>query len=166
MNALKFPANGEALLALWERSAKVPFGASIFSRVLGWAIPYTSSISPRVLKLERGHATVGLSDTRAVRNHLASIHAIALANIGEFSTGLALMSQMPLGMRAILGSIKVDYLKKARGELRAEAHCDEIPNGHKTDRFLIGEIFDVENNLVARVEAKWVVGPEVKKAKA
>jgi acyl-coenzyme A thioesterase PaaI-like protein len=158
----KLSLTGESLLGLWERSAKLPFGDNLFSRFLGWAIPYTSSVSPRIEVLERGHAVVRLEDTRAVRNHLASVHAIALANIGEFSTGLALTSQMPDGMRAILGSLKIDYLKKARGRLKAEARCGEIVPGQKADHILIGEISDGQSNLVARVEAKWVVGPEKK----
>jgi len=156
----KLQLNGEALLGFWERSARIPFGDAIFSRMIGVMIPYTGSISPRVEVLERGHSIVRLEDRRAVRNHLASVHAIALANIGEFSTGLALISQMPDGMRAILGSLKIDYLKKARGRLKAEARCGDVRPGEKAEHLVVGEIFDAEKNLVARVEAKWVVGPE------
>jgi hypothetical protein len=61
-----------------------------------------------------------------------------------------------------LGSLKIEYLKKARGRLKAEARCGEIVPGLKADHLLVGEIFDLERNLVARVEAKWVVGPEKK----
>ncbi|MEO5668741.1 MAG: DUF4442 domain-containing protein [Bdellovibrionota bacterium] len=160
MKGPKIQFNGEALLGLWERSAKVPFGDAIFSRMIGWAIPYTASVSPRVEVLERGHAIVRLEDTRSVRNHLSSVHAIALANIGEFCTGLSLMSQMPDGMRAILASIKIDYLKKARGRLKAEARCPEIKFGEKSEHVLVGEILDREKICVARVHATWLVGPE------
>ena len=160
MKTPKLQLNGESILGLWARSANLPFGEAIFSRFIGWAIPYTASISPRVEHLERGHAIVRLEDTRAVRNHLSSIHAIALANLGEFSTGLALTTQMPDGMRAILGSIRIDYLKKARGRLRAEARCGEIAHGQKAEHVITGEIFDSQKLCVARVEATWVVGPE------
>lgn len=160
MKSPNIQLNGEALLGFWERAARIPFGDAVFSRFIGFMIPYTGSISPRVEVLERGHSVVRLEDKRAVRNHLASVHAIALANIGEFSTGLALISQMPEGMRAILGSLKIDYLKKARGRLKAEARCGDVAAGVKADHLVIGEIFDAEKNLVARVEAKWVVGPE------
>jgi acyl-coenzyme A thioesterase PaaI-like protein len=160
----KLSLNGESMLRLWQRSLRIPYGRAVFSRALGWLIPYTGSVSPRLELLEEGHAVVRLEDTRSVRNHLESVHAIALANIGEFSTGLALTSRMPADMRAILGSLKIDYLKKARGTLKAEARCDEIEAGLKTERIVIGEIFDIVGECVARVEAKWVLGP-VKEAR-
>ncbi|HVJ65277.1 MAG TPA: DUF4442 domain-containing protein [Bdellovibrionota bacterium] len=162
MKMLKFPDGGEELLALWSKFQSLPFGKGLFSKALGWLIPYTGSVSPSVDVLERGHAIVSINDTRSVRNHLASIHAIALANIGEFSTGLALTSQMPSGMRAILGSLKTDYLKKARGHLRAEAKCQSIERAAKAERVVIAEIFDTSGACVSRVTATWVVG-EVKR---
>jgi acyl-coenzyme A thioesterase PaaI-like protein len=151
---------GESLLALWDKSQGLPLGTKVFSKALGWMIPYTGSISAQVEKLEAGSVVVRLKDRRSVRNHLSSIHAIALANIGEFSTGLALTSRMPKGSRAILASLKIDYLKKARGTLRAEAQAPAIEDASvKSEHLIVGEIYDEARVLVARVEAKWVVGP-------
>ena len=59
---------------------------------------------------------------RAVRNHLKSIHAIALANLGEFTTGLSLISLLDNKSNAILTKIEVVYLKKARGTLVSESN--------------------------------------------
>lgn len=105
-----------------------------------------------------------MRDRRAVRNHLHSIHAIALANLGEFVTGLSVVSGLPPQGRAILKSIHVDYLKKARGMLRAKAVC---PLAFPPDAPLVqksmpvtGEVFDASGECVARVTAEWVVGPK------
>ena len=87
-------------------------------------IPYTGSIKARIVRLQPGHAQVRLPDKRRVRNHLNSVHAIALANVAELSTGLAVLSGMPAGINGILIGLEVHYLKKARGELIAECRCE------------------------------------------
>jgi len=78
-------------------------------------VPYTASIGAVVERFEPGHVLVSLRDRRGVRNHLRSVHAIALANVGELSTGLAVLGAMGGDVRGILTGLEVAYLKKARG---------------------------------------------------
>ncbi len=153
---------GATLLQGWGFWGGHEAGRRLFSRILGTAIPYTGSINPVVVELERGRARVRLEDRRAVRNHLDSVHAIALANVGEFSTGLALLTGLPAGQRGILKQIRVEYLKKARGRLHAEARyaaADGVDLAARREEILRGEIFDEAGQMVSVVEATWVVGP-------
>jgi len=100
-----------------------------------------------------------LPDRRRIRNHLNSVHAIALCNLGEKTSGLALMNSLPDNTRGILTGISADYLKKARGRLTAECYCD-IPGKEKCEYTIKGDIRDAEGELVATVRARWLIGPE------
>ncbi len=142
----------------WSKLKKIPGGNIIFSSLVSKYIPYTGSISPTILSIESGQARVLLKDRRAVRNHLDSIHAIALANVGEFSTGLCLISQLPETAMAILTKIEVEYLKKARGDLISEA-IYHYNTGNKSDEEhkITANILNSNNEIVTKVYATWRV---------
>lgn len=148
------------MLASWTRLAGWPGGKWLFSRLLGRMVPYTGSIGARVETLEPGHAVVMLRDRRVVRNHLDSIHAIALANLGEVSSGLATMTALPPGVRSILTGLSVTYLKKARGTLTAESRVS-VPDTITTpvDFEVEAVIRDAVGDPVTRVEARWRLSP-------
>jgi len=152
-------ATGQKLLRIWGQCKKLPMGKHIFSLILGNVIPYTGSIKARVEHLEPGHAVVVLPYRRRVRNHLDSVHAIALANMAELSTGLAMISGLPTGVNAILLGLNVHYDKKARGTLRAECQCT-VPTGQTRQEIAINtEIKDRAGDVVTRATATWLVGP-------
>lgn len=145
--------------SLWDRLSPMPGGKWIFSRVLGRIIPYTGSIRPRVEKLEPGFARIALKDTRRVRNHLNSIHAIALANLAEVTSGLAMHYDLPAELRAILTGLDIEYVKKARGLLHSEARVDLPPISENTELTVKSVIRDADGDEVATATARWLVGP-------
>ena len=154
-------APGERLLRLWGRLHAKPGGRRLFAGLLGRMVPYTGSVGARVEQLAPGHAVVSLRDRRAVRNHLGSVHAVALVNLGEVTTGLAVLTALPPGVRGIVTRLSAEYVKKARGELVAEASARELGLervGEPRELEITAEIRDASRQVVARVTARWRVG--------
>lgn len=150
---------GPRIRDAWERLGRWPAGPRLFSWLIGRMVPYSGTIGARVIELAPGFARVELPDRRRVRNHLRSVHAVALANLGELSTGLALNVGIPAEGRAILVGLEIDFVKKARGTLTATCRC-EIPEiDVDRDLQVEGEIRDGAGDEVARVRANWRVGP-------
>jgi uncharacterized protein (TIGR00369 family) len=151
---------GPGLRQRWQRCASLPSGKWLFSRLLGLRVPYSGTLGAQVQELEPGKCVLVLRQRRRLRNHLGSVHAMALANLGELATGLALMNSLPEQARGILTGFSVDYLKKARGQLTAECRC-EIPSSNLEHEYLLtGEIVNEDGDVVAIARARWLVGPE------
>ncbi|MEZ5543006.1 MAG: DUF4442 domain-containing protein [Pseudomonadota bacterium] len=151
---------GPRLRRRWQLLGGSRGGRWLFSLGLARSVPYTGTLGARVQLLEPGHCIVTLRDRRRVRNHLHSVHAMALANLGELATGLALLSGLPQGMRGILTGYRIDYLKKARGCLHAECRC-AVPAAVAAQAWQVdGEIRNAAAEVVARVSASWQLGPE------
>ena len=109
------------LLRTWQRMQRWPAGGWLFSRAVCFKAPYFGSIAPRVLRLEPGLCEARLQDRRAVRNHIGSVHAIAMCNLAELCAGLMTDASLPRGMRWIPKGMSVRYLKKAHGTLLGSA---------------------------------------------
>src|SRR5918993_4231064 len=105
------------LLAMWRRVTRWPLGRWLFSRAVCFKAPYFGSISPLIVVLEPGRCEALIEDRRRVRNHLGTVHAIALCNLAELTAGVMTDASLPRGMRWIPKGMTVRYLKKARGTL-------------------------------------------------
>ena len=151
---------GHRILAMHQRLSGRPGGSWLFSRMMARMVPYTGTIKPTVEELRPGYARVSIQDRRAVRNHLGSVHAIALANLGEFASGLASLTGLPGNIRGIVVGLHVEYLKKARGPLVAESHSEAPATvDAPMDHAVVAEIADQAGDIVARVTADWRLSP-------
>ena len=150
-------ARRPTIAQLWGTLSPLPGGKRLFSKAMGRMAPYTGTIDCEVEELRAGHAIVVMRDRRGVRNHLESIHAIALMNLGEVATGLAVMIGVDGRGRGIITHLEMDYLKKARGTIRAT--CDAFAPDTKGDHEFHAEALlrDEQGALVARARAIWKV---------
>lgn len=152
---------GARLLALWQRLERKPGGRWMFANILGGIVPYTGTIRPQVLELRPGYARVAMRDRRAVRNHLRSVHAVALVNLAEVTSGLAMMAGLPEGARGIVTGLSIEYEKKARGPLVAVSSAPPVDASVEQEYRVEAVIRDAGGDVVARAAARWLIGPAV-----
>ncbi len=150
---------GARLYRLWGQLSPLPGGKWLFSRMLGFMVPYTGSIGATVQQLEPGYARVELRDRRSVRNHLRSVHAVALVNLGEVTTGLSVLAGLPPTVRGIVTQLSMEYFKKARGRLTSESRVT-VPNVTATTDYQVSaDIKNTAGEVVARATATWRLDP-------
>ena len=145
----------EVILSSWNHLHSLPGGIWIFNLFLRWFNPYSGSIRAHVVELRPGYARIELQDRRRIRNHLNSIHALALTNLGELTSGLALLSGLPVNYRGIPTKISTEYFKKARGKLVAESNSG-LPDVKKDmEHEVFTDILDKQGDVVARTVVNW-----------
>jgi acyl-coenzyme A thioesterase PaaI-like protein len=100
-----------------------------------------------------------LRDRRGIRNHLGSVHAVALANLGELASGLAMTTALPAGVRSIVTGLSVEFRKKARGVLEAESRVAVPAVTGDVELDVHAVIHDATGSVVAVVTARWRLSP-------
>lgn len=153
------PSAGERLLSAWRTLEPLPGGRFLFTCVVRWMIPYTGSVWPRVEVLEPGHAKIAIRQRRRLEQHLGSIHAIALANVAEFASGAAMSTALPPGYRGIVTKMQLEYFKKARGMVTAEARTVLPDLSHEGEHDFVAEVRDEAGDVVAKATVTWRLGP-------
>lgn len=144
----------------WDRLHALPGGRQLFSRALGRFVPYTGSIPFLVEELSPGYARISLVEQKSVRNHLKSIHAIALANLAELTGSMALTYSMPHDARFIVKKLDIDYLRKARGRVYAVCTCS-VPESNARHTYEVSvEVYDAQEEQVCATRLAILIGPK------
>ena len=151
---------GNPIRANWDRFQTLPGGKAAFSKLIGILAPYSGTIGARVEELRVGYAKCTLRDRRKVRNHLRSVHAIALVNLAEITGNLALGYSLPDDARFIPTGIDIKYIKKARGTITGIAECP-VPDTSESTTFTFPvNLLNEDGETVAEVTLTTLVGPK------
>ena len=148
-------APGGMVAAWWNRLKDKPGGRTLFSMLIGRMAPYTNTIGARVQELGPGHSRWVMRDRRKVRNHLNSIHAVALVNLAEVSSGTAMLMGLSPDVRGIVTGLTIEYRKKARGTLTATCTCT-VPTVTSELSFDVPAVItDAAGDVVAEARVTW-----------
>ena len=158
----KLADDSHRVVKMWKKFGHSVAGRKLFNFMLGRIVPYSGTIKAEVLTLADGKVTIAMNDRRAVRNHLKSIHAIALANLGELASGMAMFSKVSNSTRAIVVDLDIKYLKKARGRLIATGTATPpVIIDSPTRSIVEAEIKDSSGDIVATINVHWLLSPPV-----
>ncbi|MCA9681049.1 MAG: DUF4442 domain-containing protein [Myxococcales bacterium] len=152
--------DGNLLREAWDRLAPVPGRSLMFSKLIGLMAPYSGTVGARVVELRQDYCRVELRDRRSVRNHLTSVHAIALANLAELTGNVGLAYSLPDDARFIVAGMDMEYLKKARGTIVGITDQAMPRSADRCEYEVVVEMRDRVGDLVARGRLRTLVGPK------
>lgn len=109
------------LVSVFRVLDRMPLGRSVFAQGYKLAAPYFLTIPAKVESIEPGEARARMRPVPWTRNHLGTVHAIALCNLAELSMGAVAEATVPRTHRWIPRGMTVAYLARAKGTMHATA---------------------------------------------
>ncbi|MBO0768395.1 MAG: DUF4442 domain-containing protein, partial [Solirubrobacterales bacterium] len=133
-------------------------GSRAFSLIYQAAAPYFLTIPARIIDVEPGIAHAQMPQTPWVRNHLGTVHAIALCNLAEYVMGALAEATIPGSHRWVPKGMSVEYVNKARGTMHATATLTlPEPLADKQELPVAIEVKDDADQVVFTAEIRiWV----------
>lgn len=123
-------------------------GPAAFSAGVCQMAPYFSTIEPSITELRPGRVEARVPFRREITNHIGTVHAIALCNAAELVGGILSDISVPAGARWIPKGMTVEYLAKAKTDVRAVADGSGIDWSAGGDIVVPIEVFDAQDQKV------------------
>lgn len=142
-----------------------PWELLIMDKVLKYMIPFNGPHGFKIKNCRPKDIAISIPNKRVNHNHLKGIHAGAIITLGEFCSGLCLLTEFSAKKyRLILKELRSEYFYQGKTDL--EGRCkvsaqdvqkirDTLVNEPKVLTEQVTEIYDKEENLVAKVYATW-----------
>ena len=106
----------------------LPAGArsSILSKAFGKVVPYVGTTGIYYETVEPNQVVVSLNNTKAVQNHIGSIHAVAITLLAETATGFILGLNLPSDRVLLIKSYSVNFYRPIKkGQMAAIASLSD-----------------------------------------
>ncbi|MCY1524595.1 hypothetical protein D9M68_595360 [compost metagenome] len=130
------------------------------SLLFGSQVKFAGTAKVRVHELTQQRAVMSIANKRKVQNHIKGVHAAAMALLAESASGFLVGMNVPDDKLPLIKSLKVDYLKRASGGLRAEASLtpEQIQAIHSQDKgevLVAVRVSDESGNEPIQCEMLW-----------
>jgi acyl-coenzyme A thioesterase PaaI-like protein len=142
-----------------------PFKLSILDKALKIIIPFNAPHGFKLKTLSADEVVISLSNKKLNHNHLGGIHACAIATLGEYCAGIALLKCLGINKyRLILAELNVKYTYQGRADLEGVCSIHQIDldkikialnNSDKYLQELKTNIKDIHGKEVALVTSLW-----------
>lgn len=131
----------------------------------GKTVKFTGTAGIRIEKLTENEAIVSVKNKKSVQNHIGSVHAVANVLIAESATGYLIGMNLPDSSVPVIKTIKADYVKRAKGDMKAVASLTEeqltlIRTTEKGETAVEVHITDSENKEPVVMEMIWAWTPK------
>ena len=106
----------------------LPAGArsSILSKAFGKVVPYVGTTGIYYETVEPNQVVVSLNNSKAVQNHIGSIHAVAITLLAETATGFILGLNLPSDRVLLIKSYSVNFYRPIKkGQMAAVASLSD-----------------------------------------
>ena len=157
------------LSRLVHRFDGLPVGlrALVVTFAFGGTVRFVRTAGVRFLELQEERAVLVLPNRRKVQNHIHTAHAAAVALLGETATGAVFGMTVPDDKVPLLKSMRIDYVKRSQGDIRAEAHLPlelrmRILSEEKGDVAVPVRITDAAGTETVNCEYVWAWRPKKK----
>jgi acyl-coenzyme A thioesterase PaaI-like protein len=128
-------------------------------------VRFAGTASVRFETLTEECSVLTLRNVRKVQNHIGGVHAAAMALLAESATGAVVGMNVPDSHVPLLKTMQVDYVKRAQGDLRAEAYLSDnqrqrIASDDKGDVLVAVKVTDEAGQEPIRCQMTWAWVPK------
>ena len=135
------------------------------SFAVGSQVKFAGTAKVEILEMSATCLRARIKNRKKVQNHIGSVHAAAMALLAESVTGLVVGRSVPDDRVPVIKSMKIDYVKRAKGDLEAVAtlkaeEVERIVATPKGEITVPVKVTDIEGNEPIHCEMVWAWTPK------
>jgi acyl-coenzyme A thioesterase PaaI-like protein len=128
-------------------------------------IPFVGTAGVDILEVTPTRVSLALENRRGVRNHIGGVHAAATALLAETASGLVLGMNVPDSAVPVLRQMRISYVRRASGGVRAVASLDDavvrtIQDSDSGDIDVPVVVTDAEGAMPVECVMQWAWRPK------
>jgi uncharacterized protein (TIGR00369 family) len=132
---------------------------------VGNAVKFAGTAKVEILEMTPTRLHGRIRNRKRVQNHIGTVHAAAMALLAESVTGLVVGMSVPDNRTPVIKSMKVEYMRRAKGDLEAvatltQADVDRIILTEKGEITVPVKVTDADGNEPIQCEMIWAWTPK------